>query len=329
MNILHINCSILNFLFKEKMKIMKKNLAIFIALVMMLSSVACGNKNDTNTPSEPSTSTSTSETTKPETPETPVATENLSLKFQNAINNAYSSEALKETIEVDPVVSGSTVAIHQYLVSLETATSTNIDTNKVFLTEGAKLYKSFAEQPLFTQEAPENPTDDDKAYFKELAEQKEAFVNTAKLLEELATKSGDVNLELTDEQKAQLKLANETFKSQSLSNIEMLFSTFMDSNGKAINPAVDLNAFAISMSMMNTRAHSVMILKPADGKEDFVYSVVENVVKNTQKSFEQYLQDQYEIAKNAKLEKLADGTIVLVMTESGEEVYNNIMEALK
>ncbi len=311
---------------------MKKTLAIFIALVMMLSTVACGNKNDTNTPSEPSTSNSISETTKPETPvkpDAPDATENLSLKFQNAINSAYLSEELKPIIEVVPVVSGFGVNMHKYLVSLETAASTNIDTNKNLLTEGAKQYKSLSEQAVFTQERPEKPTDEDKEYFKELDEQKQALVNTAKLLEELSAKSGEVKLELTEEQKTQLKLANQAYNDLSLANIEMYFSSLVDANGKPLNPVEDLEAYAMSMSMIMIKAHNVMIFKPVVGKEDFVYNVLETLVKNMQKQFETYLQDQYEIAKAAKLEKLADGTIVLVMSEGGEEVYNNIMKALK
>ena len=45
-------------------------------------------------------------------------------------------------------------------------------------------------------------------------------------------------------------------------------------------------------------------------------------------SFETYLADQYEIAKNAKLETRDDGTSIMVMCENADAVYEAIVAAL-
>ena len=93
--------------------------------------------------------------------------------------------------------------------------------------------------------------------------------------------------------------------------------------------AEDLSAYAISVSPMNTMAYGVAILKPAEGKNDAVLEAANAWVSNQQKSFEQYLQDQYEIAKAATVDQLADGTVVLVMSENGADVQKGILDALK
>ena len=50
--------------------------------------------------------------------------------------------------------------------------------------------------------------------------------------------------------------------------------------------------------------------------------------QNIETSFENYLADQYEIAQNAKLEQLDDGTIVFVMCADQDTVYDAIVAAL-
>ena len=46
-------------------------------------------------------------------------------------------------------------------------------------------------------------------------------------------------------------------------------------------------------------------------------------------SFEMYLADQYDIAKNARLETLEDGTVLLVMCEDQDTVYDAIAKAIQ
>ena len=82
------------------------------------------------------------------------------------------------------------------------------------------------------------------------------------------------------------------------------------------------------MSLMNVRAYAVGIFRPAEGQAETVQAGLESYVKLQQQSFEQYLEDQYEIAKAAKIETLPSGEIVLVMSEGGDDVLTKINEAL-
>ncbi|MBC8547264.1 DUF4358 domain-containing protein [Clostridiaceae bacterium NSJ-31] len=91
----------------------------------------------------------------------------------------------------------------------------------------------------------------------------------------------------------------------------------------------DMEAFALSVSPMNVKAYGVAIIKPVEGKGEAIATALKTWVENQQKSFENYLQDQYEIAKAATVETLDDGTIVLVMSENGADVQSAIVEGLK
>ena len=93
--------------------------------------------------------------------------------------------------------------------------------------------------------------------------------------------------------------------------------------------ASDMEAFAVSVSAMNVKAYGIAVVKPAEGKEDTVKNALQNFIDGQKQSFEQYLVDQYEVASNAKLEVLDDGTIVLVMCEDSDSVYEGIVKALE
>lgn len=90
-----------------------------------------------------------------------------------------------------------------------------------------------------------------------------------------------------------------------------------------------LDDYAISLSLINVRAYAVAVLKPAEGQADAVKEGVEQFVKAQQQSFQNYLQDQYEVAKAAKVSQLPSGEIVLVMCEDAADVYGKIEAALK
>ena len=90
-----------------------------------------------------------------------------------------------------------------------------------------------------------------------------------------------------------------------------------------------LDKYAVSMSMMNVRAYAVGIFKPAEGQTDAVKGALDAYVKAQQQSFQNYLADQYEVAKAAKLETLPGGEVVLVMCEDGAAVFEAIQKALK
>ena len=63
-----------------------------------------------------------------------------------------------------------------------------------------------------------------------------------------------------------------------------------------IDPAT-LDAYAFSMSMMNVRAYAIGVFKPAEGQAEVVQAAVESYVSLQRKSLENYLADQYEVAK--------------------------------
>lgn len=89
-----------------------------------------------------------------------------------------------------------------------------------------------------------------------------------------------------------------------------------------------LDAYAVSISIMNVSAYCVGVFKPVEGQEEAVMTALQTYQQNIETSFENYLADQYEIAQNAKLEQLDDGTIVFVMCADQDTVYDAIVAAL-
>lgn len=92
--------------------------------------------------------------------------------------------------------------------------------------------------------------------------------------------------------------------------------------------AADVDDIAMSVSLINIKAYGIVIAKPAEGCADTVKAGLQAFIDNQCASFETYLADQYEIAKNAKLETLDDGTIVMVMCANADTVYDAIVAAL-
>ena len=90
----------------------------------------------------------------------------------------------------------------------------------------------------------------------------------------------------------------------------------------------DMTAFGISTSMMNVKAFGIAAVMPAEGKEEAVKASLQAFVDQKCTEFETYLVDQLEVAQNAKLETLADGTVLMVMTEGQDEVFTAISAAI-
>lgn len=105
-------------------------------------------------------------------------------------------------------------------------------------------------------------------------------------------------------------------------NADLIFSLLNVSAG-------DMSAFALSVSPMNVKAYAVAAVYPAAGKEDAVLEGLRGFVESQRQSFEQYLPDQYEIAVNARLETLEDGTALLVMCEGQDSVFDAIRDAIE
>ena len=95
-----------------------------------------------------------------------------------------------------------------------------------------------------------------------------------------------------------------------------------------LEPA-QLDEYACSVSLMNVQAYAVGIFRPAEGEAEAVQAALETYVSSIQQSFQNYLPDQYEIAKNARLETLADGTLLLVMCPDQDAVFDSIRDTIE
>lgn len=91
----------------------------------------------------------------------------------------------------------------------------------------------------------------------------------------------------------------------------------------------DVSACAVSVSPMNVRAYGIALVVPAEGKADTVLAGLQGFIDLQQQNFEQYLLDQYDIAKNAVLETFPNGTILLAMCEDSGSVAKSIRTALQ
>lgn len=91
----------------------------------------------------------------------------------------------------------------------------------------------------------------------------------------------------------------------------------------------DVSAVGIAMSLANIRAYTVAAIMPAEGKEDTVRTGLEHYMETQQANFEFYLEEEYEIASNAKLEQLKDGTFLLVMSEDQDAIFDSVKSALE
>lgn len=96
--------------------------------------------------------------------------------------------------------------------------------------------------------------------------------------------------------------------------------------------ALDADAierYAISVSFMNTQAYAVMIIQPKEGRAEEIKTALQDHIQRQSDSFEFYLEDQYTIAKDAKLETMPSGEVVLVMCQDAPAVLESIQNALK
>lgn len=92
--------------------------------------------------------------------------------------------------------------------------------------------------------------------------------------------------------------------------------------------ADEVTALGVSTAMMNTKAYGIAAVMPAEGEHDGVVEDLQAFIDLKQTQFEFYLPDQYEISLNARLETLQDGTVLMVMTEDQDTVFENISKAI-
>lgn len=91
----------------------------------------------------------------------------------------------------------------------------------------------------------------------------------------------------------------------------------------------DMTAYAVAVSPVNIRAYGIALIRPAADKDEAVKEGLQGFIDLQKSNFERYLEDQYEIAKAARLETLEDGSVLLVMCEGQDEVFDAIKDAVE
>lgn len=90
----------------------------------------------------------------------------------------------------------------------------------------------------------------------------------------------------------------------------------------------DVQEAVFSVNLMNVQSYGLAIVKPADGKEAAVTEGLQTFIDGQKSAQENYLADQYAIAKAARLETVKSGEVVLVMCEDQDTVFSSIKDAL-
>lgn len=114
---------------------------------------------------------------------------------------------------------------------------------------------------------------------------------------------------------------NDLSSEEAAASIDMMLQVL------GIDPA-SLDAYAFSISLMNVRAYAIGVFKPAEGKADAVTAALEEYISLQQQAFDQYLEDQYAVAKGALLRTLPGGEIVLVMSEGAPDILAKLEQSL-
>lgn len=83
-----------------------------------------------------------------------------------------------------------------------------------------------------------------------------------------------------------------------------------------------------SVSLMNVQSYGLAIVKPADGREAAVTEGLQVFIDSQKAAQENYLADQYAIAKAARLETVKSGEVVLVMCENQDTVFSAVKDGL-
>lgn len=90
----------------------------------------------------------------------------------------------------------------------------------------------------------------------------------------------------------------------------------------------DVAEAAFSVSLMNVQSYGLAIVKPADGREAAVTEGLQVFIDSQKAAQENYLADQYAIAKAARLDTVKSGEVVLVMCENQDTVFSAVKDGL-
>ncbi len=86
----------------------------------------------------------------------------------------------------------------------------------------------------------------------------------------------------------------------------------------------DVEAYSIGISLMNVHAYCVAAVKPVEGSEQKILDGFAAYKQQQYDNFTEYLADQQAIAEAGIIETLEDGTILFVMTENQQSVFDGI-----
>ncbi|HJA24732.1 MAG TPA: DUF4358 domain-containing protein [Candidatus Fournierella merdigallinarum] len=90
----------------------------------------------------------------------------------------------------------------------------------------------------------------------------------------------------------------------------------------------DVAEAVFSVSLMNVQSYGLAIVKPADGREAAVTEGLQVFIDSQKAAQENYLADQYAIAKAARLDTVKSGEVVLVMCENQDTVFSAVKDGL-
>lgn len=143
------------------------------------------------------------------------------------------------------------------------------------------------------------------------------------------------NAVLTPEERTQLyRTAIAAARDEETNQFQPILTGEQDENADMVFTLLglrpeDMNAYALSVSLKNVSAYGVAAIYPAAGREDAVLEGLRGYVETQRKSFEQYLPDQYELAVNARVETLEDGTALLVLCRDQDAVFDAIRDSIE
>ena len=287
---------------------MKKTIAMIALTAVLLSAAACSSgESTTTTTTAPAATTTQATTAAPEANKTFTSNDytNILLSVReaddpNSITGRDENGELVRTHDAAP-----------YEMTEEDKT--------YFAFEG--VLKHLEKVGSFTIDLEERWAIEDDA-IKGLTDKTDAELAEIRNNAVLEHYSKKANVTLTDDEIA--KIGEEAIAAEEVMIKESMKEQMrMELEVAGLTPEL-LDEFAYSTSLMMTRAYGLGIFMPADGQTDAVKEACLGFVELQKQSFETYLVDQYEIAKQAVVEVLDSGEVVLVMCENADDVFAQI-----
>ncbi len=88
-------------------------------------------------------------------------------------------------------------------------------------------------------------------------------------------------------------------------------------------------AFALSISEMMVQAYGIAVVYPKEGQEEAVRESLQYFINTQIQNFTSYLPEQLGVAQSARMETLEDGTILMVMCQEQDHIFDMIAENIR